>query len=184
MGFFHYILERFRAKWVPVRVRKTRSNKDMEPRSDSIGTEMGPGSCSSIPLKDIRSGGRGRLAGTPAAVVRDSAPGTDVRVVPDNSRRSLTIPGDSETTAVAAGGRGDDSIRRRFTAFSRAPGGCARPDREQAPEFRFRKILFQKQYLARVLPSHLRVICATPTQKRRDWCRSEAFLCCVCTGVG
>jgi hypothetical protein len=32
-------LERFRAKWVPVRVKKTRQNKNLEPRSDSIGTE-------------------------------------------------------------------------------------------------------------------------------------------------
>ena len=32
-------LERFRAKWMPVRVKKTRQNKKIEPRSDSIGTE-------------------------------------------------------------------------------------------------------------------------------------------------
>ena len=32
-------LERFRAKWIPVRVKKTRQNKNLEPRSDSIGTE-------------------------------------------------------------------------------------------------------------------------------------------------
>src|SRR3984885_3815298 len=40
-------LERFRAKacpaldagWIPVRVKKTRQNKNPEPRSDSIGTE-------------------------------------------------------------------------------------------------------------------------------------------------
>ena len=31
-------LERFRAKWPPVRVKKTRQNKRLEPRSDSIGT--------------------------------------------------------------------------------------------------------------------------------------------------
>src|SRR5437764_12972084 len=31
--------ERFRAKWIPVRVKKTRQNKKIEPRSDSIGTE-------------------------------------------------------------------------------------------------------------------------------------------------
>jgi hypothetical protein len=34
-----YCLERFRAKWMPVRVKKTRQNKNLEPRSDSIGTE-------------------------------------------------------------------------------------------------------------------------------------------------
>src|SRR5260370_36970301 len=33
------ILERFPAKWTPVRVKKTRQNKKLEPRSDSIGTE-------------------------------------------------------------------------------------------------------------------------------------------------
>ena len=32
-------LERFRAKWIPVRVKKTRQNKRLEPRSDSIRTE-------------------------------------------------------------------------------------------------------------------------------------------------
>ena len=32
-------LERFRAKWAPVRVRETRQNKNLKPRSDSIGTE-------------------------------------------------------------------------------------------------------------------------------------------------
>src|SRR4051812_848256 len=31
--------ERFQAKWLPVRVKKTRQNKKIEPRSDSIGTE-------------------------------------------------------------------------------------------------------------------------------------------------
>jgi hypothetical protein len=31
--------ERFPAKWIPVRVKKTRQNKSLEPRSDSIGTE-------------------------------------------------------------------------------------------------------------------------------------------------
>jgi hypothetical protein len=32
-------LERFRAKWISVRVTKTRQNRNSEPRSDSIGTE-------------------------------------------------------------------------------------------------------------------------------------------------
>src|SRR5689334_3680669 len=31
--------KRFQAKWAPVRVKKTRQNKKLEPRSDSIGTE-------------------------------------------------------------------------------------------------------------------------------------------------
>src|SRR2546430_2187017 len=39
-GLFHLrYLERFQAKWVPVRVKKTRQKKTIEPRSDSIGTE-------------------------------------------------------------------------------------------------------------------------------------------------
>ncbi|BBB95422.1 hypothetical protein BE61_08400 [Bradyrhizobium elkanii USDA 61] len=37
-GASGYHLERFRAKWIPVRVKKTRQNKNLEPRSDSIGT--------------------------------------------------------------------------------------------------------------------------------------------------
>jgi hypothetical protein len=35
----HHALERFPAKWIPVRVKKTRQNKRLELRSDSIGTE-------------------------------------------------------------------------------------------------------------------------------------------------
>ena len=34
------MLERFRAKWVPVRVKKTRQNKNLEPGSDSIRTDQ------------------------------------------------------------------------------------------------------------------------------------------------
>jgi hypothetical protein len=36
-------LERFPAKWIPVRVKKTRQNKRLELRSDSIGTEKALG---------------------------------------------------------------------------------------------------------------------------------------------
>jgi hypothetical protein len=32
--------KRFPAKWVPVRIKKTRQIKNLEPRSDSSGTEM------------------------------------------------------------------------------------------------------------------------------------------------
>ncbi len=32
--------ERFQAKWIPVRVKKTRQKENREPRSDSIGTGM------------------------------------------------------------------------------------------------------------------------------------------------
>jgi hypothetical protein len=34
--------KRFRAKWVPVRVKKTRQNKKLEPGSDPIRTEQAP----------------------------------------------------------------------------------------------------------------------------------------------
>jgi uncharacterized protein YbaR (Trm112 family) len=37
------MLERFPAKWIPVRVKKTRQNKRLELRSDSIGTEKALG---------------------------------------------------------------------------------------------------------------------------------------------
>src|ERR1700722_5747606 len=40
---YRSVLERFRAKWIPVRVKKTRQNKILEPRSDSIGTEQALG---------------------------------------------------------------------------------------------------------------------------------------------
>src|ERR1700733_13188344 len=33
------VLERFRAKWIPVRVEKTRQTKRLEPGSDSIRTD-------------------------------------------------------------------------------------------------------------------------------------------------
>ena len=32
------VVERFRAKWIPVRVKKTRQNKKLEPGSDPIRT--------------------------------------------------------------------------------------------------------------------------------------------------
>jgi hypothetical protein len=37
-------LERFQAKWKPVRVKKTRQIKNLEPRFDSIETEKALGS--------------------------------------------------------------------------------------------------------------------------------------------
>ena len=40
-----------------------------------------------------------------------------------------------------------------------------------------------KQRLAAEVPSRLRVICATPIQKRADSHRSKRFLCCVCRSV-
>ena len=55
------LLERFRAKWIPVRVKKTRQNKNLEPRSDSIGTEMAlePG----LPLRDASEQARDLVVG-------------------------------------------------------------------------------------------------------------------------
>jgi uncharacterized protein len=40
---FFCTLEHFQAKWIPVRVKKMRRNKNLEPRSDSIGTEKALG---------------------------------------------------------------------------------------------------------------------------------------------
>src|SRR5947208_9353535 len=48
------VLERFRAKWVPVRVKKTRQIKNLEPRSDSIGTEKALGRQQSFALLPSR----------------------------------------------------------------------------------------------------------------------------------
>lgn len=36
-------IERFQAKWKPVRVKKTRQNANLEPRFDSFETEKAPG---------------------------------------------------------------------------------------------------------------------------------------------
>jgi hypothetical protein len=41
-GCMIMLLERFPAKWTPVRVKKTRQIKNLELRSDSIGTERAP----------------------------------------------------------------------------------------------------------------------------------------------
>ena len=41
----HFPLERFRAKWIPVRVKKTRQNKRLEPGSDSIRTDKALARC-------------------------------------------------------------------------------------------------------------------------------------------
>ena len=43
-GNIAYDLERFQAKWIPVRVKKTRQNKKIEPRSNFIGTKKALGS--------------------------------------------------------------------------------------------------------------------------------------------
>jgi hypothetical protein len=40
-----FVPKRFQAKWKPVRVKKTRQIKNLEPRFDSIETEKALGSC-------------------------------------------------------------------------------------------------------------------------------------------
>ncbi len=44
------VLERFRAKWTPVRVKKTRQNKRLEPGSDSIRTDKALAACQAADL--------------------------------------------------------------------------------------------------------------------------------------
>jgi hypothetical protein len=39
----NWAIERFQAKWRPVRVKKTHQIKNLEPRFDSIETEKAPG---------------------------------------------------------------------------------------------------------------------------------------------
>jgi hypothetical protein len=41
-------LERFQAKWIPVRVKKTRQTKNPEPCFDSIETEMALGELNAV----------------------------------------------------------------------------------------------------------------------------------------
>jgi DNA-binding CsgD family transcriptional regulator len=58
-------LERFPAKWTPVRVKKTRQNKNLEPRSDSIGTEEALVRCLNEPDGKF-------LAGFPVSLARNA----------------------------------------------------------------------------------------------------------------
>src|ERR1700733_6863003 len=48
------ILERFRARWIPVRVKKTRQNKRLEPGSDSIRTDKALGTSRQAGLKPVK----------------------------------------------------------------------------------------------------------------------------------
>jgi hypothetical protein len=50
------VLERFRAKWIPVRVKKTRQNRKLEPGSDSIRTEQ---ALDAAPTADSKKGRAG-----------------------------------------------------------------------------------------------------------------------------
>ena len=49
-------LERFEAKWRPVRVKKTRQIKNLAPRFDSIETEKAPGEPSVSGRRLLRRG--------------------------------------------------------------------------------------------------------------------------------
>src|SRR6186713_3621895 len=55
-------LKRFPAKWRPVRVKKTRQIKNLEPRSDSIGTEKALVARPSRQIPDIVDPRRGGAA--------------------------------------------------------------------------------------------------------------------------
>ena len=62
------VLERFHAKWKPVRVKKTRQNKRGEPCSDSIRTDRldtrNPGQTRRAGLKILSQGSGGKKGGT------------------------------------------------------------------------------------------------------------------------
>src|ERR1700754_1738012 len=54
------ILERFQAKWIPVRVKKTRQIKNLEPRFDSIETEKALGAIFRVFVHATRRRGQRR----------------------------------------------------------------------------------------------------------------------------
>jgi hypothetical protein len=62
-------LERFRAKWIPVRVKKTRQNKNLEPGSDSIRTEKAP----ALPAAALGSGARKSASESAEFAAREGA---------------------------------------------------------------------------------------------------------------
>src|SRR6266545_7994952 len=79
------VLERFPAKWKPVRVKKTRQIKNLEPRSDSIGTEKALDfECGQCPCHVIR---RCHVDGTKAARPRTFDIGSRVVEEQDPRRR-------------------------------------------------------------------------------------------------
>ena len=63
-------LERFRAKWKPVRVKKTRQINNLEPRFDSIETEK------ALVQKNCRSCGRPPRAAVAYSIARNRPPAT------------------------------------------------------------------------------------------------------------
>jgi hypothetical protein len=61
------------------------------------------------------------------------------------------------------------------------PGWCSRSALRTQMELIENSVTEQR--LAMKFRSRLRVICATPIQKRADSHRSKRFLCCVCRSV-
>src|SRR5438477_6888985 len=90
------MLERFQAKacpgldpgWIPVRVKKTRQNKKIEPRSDSIGTEKALVGG----LRAQRFGLRPRMWSKPCLIAAKRAS------IIDSNSRSVKIYGKSFST--------------------------------------------------------------------------------------
>jgi hypothetical protein len=76
----HHALERFPAKWIPVRVKKTRQNKRLELRSDSIGTEKALALCLSMISAQTRSAFV-RLKGKPVSTHRVKPEGMLFRIM-------------------------------------------------------------------------------------------------------
>src|ERR1700721_936392 len=83
-GSFH--LERFRAKWIPVCVKKTRQNKNLELGSDSIGTEK---------ALVAQAGGHGAHQASGCDVGQDP-------VVVDHQRRRQGVAGGRANAEAAA----------------------------------------------------------------------------------
>src|SRR3954452_2303700 len=70
-------LERLRAKWLPVRVKKTRQNKNLEPSSDSTITGKALGDAG-----DDNSSNNGKQLPRTAETCRDAASGFVVQRLP------------------------------------------------------------------------------------------------------
>ena len=98
----------------------------------------------------------------------------------------------AEATARSADHSGDQSgggavaYVARFGASRGARGGKPADRVPKQPSARQMELIgngFTEQRLAPKFRSPLRVICATPFQKRSVWHRSERFLYCVCRSV-
>ena len=97
-------------------------------------------------------------------------------------RRKLTSPMDSSLTFVAK-----ESLRSRDSGVGRgAQGGKRRSARSRHQSGRQMELIensVAQQRLAMKVRSRLRVICATPFQKRIVRHRSKRFLYCVCRSL-